>query len=442
MSYIMIQNAGEIPLYGIRMLGLSTKKSDQIGKFGSGLKEAIALLLRKKCQLTICSGENVITFETKPFDGFDEICFIMSKDYGDYKAGEKYGLGMHINFGQHDWTDLYQALREIVCNAYDESKDLAYYDIRSDIEPKAGSTRVYINSTSGSGQMELIKEFGRLSEYIRFLDPNTKDIEKTDEGSIVATDRDLVVFNNGIMVQTKDVPHLWNYDLKDVKLNESRSADWNNIQYAASKVISKLSVENKVVFLDWITKSEAEKSFEYEIRYYFSKHASWHKAMSILYGSDYIVCNTDLHAFNKCTKAGRLPIVIKDYALMSMFKSMGIETYESLISVNVEDNMEDSNATVGQANKVWQGMIQLGIVPSWEAQPPVKAFKTINADHLGLYKNGTVFVNESIIGSEMEAMALIEEYSHHVTKAADETRAFQTFLVKSLATVMKNKIGV
>lgn len=436
MSYIMVQNAGEIPLYGIRMLGLSTKKSDQIGKFGSGLKEAIALLLRKKCQLTICSGENVITFETKPFDGFDEICFKLSKDYGDYKAGELYGLGMHVNFGQHDWTDLYQALREIVCNAYDESKDLAYYDIRSEIEPKAGSTRVYINSTSGSGQMELIRTFGQLSEYIRFLDPNATDIEKTQAGSIVATEKDLIIFNNGIMVQTKDQPHLWNYDLKDVKLNESRSADWNNIQYAAFQLISSLSVENKAVFLDWITKSGSEKSFEYEMRYYFGKNPSWHKAMEILYGSNYIVCNDDVRTFDKCRKAGRTPVVIVDHALMSMFKSMGVETYQSLISVNVEDDMEDSNVTVGQANKVWELMVKMNIIPAWETQPPVKAFKTINADHLGLYKDGVVFVNESIIGSEREMMALIEEYSHHVTKAPDETRAFQTFLIKSLATVM------
>ena len=68
MSTILIQNPGELPIWGMRLLGLSNKNEDQIGKFGTGLKESIALLARMGQFPIIFSGTNRIDFSIQEFD--------------------------------------------------------------------------------------------------------------------------------------------------------------------------------------------------------------------------------------------------------------------------------------------------------------------------------------------------------------------------------------
>ena len=118
---IIIQNAGELPIWGMRLLGLSNKNSGQIGKFGTGLKESIALLARMGVSPIIFSGTCRIDFSTQSIDGQQELCFMLSEQRARFVENEWHGLGLHPNFGKSDWADPWMVFRELICNAIDES---------------------------------------------------------------------------------------------------------------------------------------------------------------------------------------------------------------------------------------------------------------------------------------------------------------------------------
>ena len=137
MSTILIQNPGELPIWGMRLLGLSNKNEDQIGKFGTGLKESIALLARMGQFPIIFSGTNRIDFSIQEFDDDQqEISFKMSEYRARFAAGMWHGLGIHPNFGQADWDDSWMVFRELVCNSLDEGGvEGLYHDVVS-VDPE------------------------------------------------------------------------------------------------------------------------------------------------------------------------------------------------------------------------------------------------------------------------------------------------------------------
>ena len=136
-QWIMVQNPGVLEIWGIRLLGLSTKSADKIGKFGTGLKETIALVFRLGSELVIHAGTDKYTFSIQQQDGQDEIGFI--RNDGDWQ-----GMGLAPTFGRHDWNSPWQVLREIFCNEVDEGLSDLHYDLVDEVEGVAGATRVYI----------------------------------------------------------------------------------------------------------------------------------------------------------------------------------------------------------------------------------------------------------------------------------------------------------
>ena len=63
---IVFENPSEIDIRSISTFGVSVKEGDNpIGFFGTGLKYAIAVLLRTNHGITIQSGETVVEFGTR-----------------------------------------------------------------------------------------------------------------------------------------------------------------------------------------------------------------------------------------------------------------------------------------------------------------------------------------------------------------------------------------
>ena len=67
MKYLVVENKCELGLEGLLLMGASTKRSQsgQIGKFGTGLKYALAVLMREGIGLITISGEKRYTFGTE-----------------------------------------------------------------------------------------------------------------------------------------------------------------------------------------------------------------------------------------------------------------------------------------------------------------------------------------------------------------------------------------
>jgi hypothetical protein len=116
---IIFQNPGLIDRRLITTMGVNVKESDDaIGYFGTGLKYAIAVLLREGQGVEIQSGTNQHTFHLKQITiRGKEFQFVYLDTY-DGERMETMELGFTTELGKN-WQ-LEQAYRELHCNCVDE----------------------------------------------------------------------------------------------------------------------------------------------------------------------------------------------------------------------------------------------------------------------------------------------------------------------------------
>jgi hypothetical protein len=118
MSKLYFHNPGEIDIRGAFIAGLSAKESNTpIGEFGTGLKYAIACVLRWGGSITVYSGMQGYTFSKSPinFRGGDFEQIIMRPE-GSMAVQE---LGFTTEYGKK-WQP-WQVFRELYANALDEA---------------------------------------------------------------------------------------------------------------------------------------------------------------------------------------------------------------------------------------------------------------------------------------------------------------------------------
>jgi len=108
---IHFSNAGNIDLDVIRTMGVSVKDTDNpIGYFGTGLKYAIATLLRTGHIISLRTNGETIQFRTKPKT-------IRNKEFQMIYMDDEQ-LGFTTDLGR-DW-EVWQAYRELYANCQDE----------------------------------------------------------------------------------------------------------------------------------------------------------------------------------------------------------------------------------------------------------------------------------------------------------------------------------
>lgn len=108
---IVFKNEGILDINSIITFGVSVKeKESAIGFFGTGLKYAIAVLLRNGCDISIKAGENVYNFGT-------EELIVRGKSFPVITMNGK-PLSFTTEYGK-TW-ELWQAARELYSNCLDE----------------------------------------------------------------------------------------------------------------------------------------------------------------------------------------------------------------------------------------------------------------------------------------------------------------------------------
>ncbi|WP_217468779.1 hypothetical protein, partial [Staphylococcus aureus] len=108
---IIFRNKGVIDPKSITTFGVSSKENPgAIGFFGTGLKYAIAILLREGCDITIHAGKRKLEFGIKRdrvrVDDFNVVTMNNRR------------LGFTTEVGK-TW-EVWQAFRELYCNTMDE----------------------------------------------------------------------------------------------------------------------------------------------------------------------------------------------------------------------------------------------------------------------------------------------------------------------------------
>ena len=263
MNFI-ISNSGIANFRNLRMIGLSTKNSDdKIGQFGSGFKYGMALLVRKGIFPTIYIGKEKIDVSVED----DEIVYI--------KNEEKIHSSIHINLGQYDWTDLWQALREFICNAVDEDKNCAYY-IGKNVIPEDGVTTIVIPMQNG------LQVAANLA-LNRFLFGETP-IYKIGKDSVYEGSD---IYKKGVFI--KQLNTVFKYSFNELKISESRTADAYSISSAFNTMFNNASKEFIFEFLRNKKKENIEDQW-----YIHVNNKEFNLAIKEVYGDKAVVCiNSD-----------------------------------------------------------------------------------------------------------------------------------------------------
>jgi hypothetical protein len=123
---LVFENKGLLDTRAITTFGVSAKAKDNaIGYFGTGLKYAIAILLREGCEIEIYTGDQQILFYSQPGDFRNkEFQFINMTIKSGLEAETVQELPFTTELGKN-W-ELWQAFRELYCNCLDENGQTFY----------------------------------------------------------------------------------------------------------------------------------------------------------------------------------------------------------------------------------------------------------------------------------------------------------------------------
>lgn len=148
-NIVIFENSGEIDLRTVSTFGCSVKETkNPIGFFGTGLKYALAVLLRTGHKITLQSGaEQIAVTSRKDSIRGREFDFVF---VGDQPAGFTTELGK-------TW-EVWMAYRELFCNAKDEPDGKTF---ESDFSPPSeiGKTRVIVSGEPITGTHQKRQDF-------------------------------------------------------------------------------------------------------------------------------------------------------------------------------------------------------------------------------------------------------------------------------------------
>lgn len=382
---IIFKNKGEIDINAIRTFGVSVKKEDSIGFFGTGLKYAIAVLLREGCDITVYSGKNKLEFgiETLEVTGMPFDFITMN--------GER--LGFTTDLGKM-WK-LWMAFREVYCNCTDEGGDVT--EANNIPKPKYGETMVVV---TGKPVEEIYRD---INLYILQTRPMLSNgyIELRDKSTHH-------VFYKGVMVKD-DMPHcLYTYNIKrHIDLTEDRTAKYN---FEVIREINNgiVMLTDKAVIRKIVC--APEDTFEHQLHY-------------------------DLHV----TPSQEFLDVCIKLAEKQEIKANknAIRFAKKFIDANTEP--KEIELTPLERGMYQRACELLGLAGYNVMEFPVKFVETLGTGVFAQAKDDIIWIARPCFdqGTKTVAHALLEEHFHLKHGYKDHTRDFQTFLHQNILTLVE-----
>ena len=491
-AYLKIENPGVVPPEAITTLGVSmadtSKAPGVIGQFGSGSKHSIALLLRNELAPIVYAGTLRLEFSTRPqvvtdtqatkhfervmvkYGGTDPIT-------GSSRSATE-DLGFVLDFGRLDWDDIAMALREFVSNAIDRSlretgnwNDVSVEVVgENQVRAKAGSTRVFIPLTP-----EVLQFHSDLGKwFLHFSEPEslTKSILPKKNRNL-GDRRAAVIYRRGVRVrefESSDTESLFDYNLDDLKIDESRKAsDWD-VRHHSGKALANADAETLAILFDRLLNTDRpawEFGFDiYSLQPAYGDSAeaiarrgkAWQIAFSSIAGDDAVL--TAKGSANQLERKGFKAVVAPEN-LISAASAYGVQTATKVLSADELSGREISEATPdaqAAVDYIWNRIEKIGLTNGKE-KPPVRSFHSIlDAGTMlnGYYKDGIVYIHcdlgdcGSVVGgqaalSDRLLKVALEEIAHYATNGStDNSRDFQDYVLEvavKLARLGEENVG-
>lgn len=380
---IVFQNPGLIDMAAVTTMGVSVKGAGAIGYFGTGLKFAIATILREGCSLTIYRGTEQFTFTVDPIEvrgeHFDRVCM----------NGEP--LGFTTQLGR-DWEP-WMAFRELASNCRDEGGSC----FRSaDWAPNDVSTTIVVNGLA----METVWPERRsiMLEGVPLLRTDTLEIYEGDSQ---------FVYYRGVRICAAPRPLTYTYNLLDVvELTEDRTAKggWSAVEYKLERGIG--AIEERSILRRIMTCGEVYAEHHMDVPEWGSPGPVFREiARELALGAA-----TELRANPAAVRMARQSAV----ADMREGDSVALDAVQSHMLNKAKAMLERGGYKIDSY--------------------PVIICDTLGPNIHGLAKDGRIFLSLLPFdkGTREVAATLLEEYAHLKSGQGDHTPGFQNWLFDQL----------
>lgn len=425
--YLEIKNKGLIEPEALTLLGGTTKRDDstKIGMFGSGNKYALAYFIRNNIKINIYSGESEIIIGTKDkhFRGMD--MKVITVNGGETSITSETGPG---------W-DLWQCIREIYSNAVDEG--IVSFALVDEMTPSNDVTSIYLQATEG------VVEFMEKKE--RYIYSKDSILFECSFGRILKKyGKTANIYRKGIRCYDTTMESLYDYDIFDIDINESRIVNQDTkMKQAIWALLSKCDkVEIVRNFIEnHASQSTLENNYYLDYwssnQYVFDASPAWEE---VLKGK--LVAPYDLGGYVNDLWRDITYFVHKDLyrKLVSVF-GREISALKGANGDNIQYIVREpsplQSATIKKAKEFFSDC-------EFEVDYPVfiADFLVDKPDALmGLAHDGSILISSHCIekGVQYVVDTIFEEYVHLKHGTSDETRSMQNALISEMINYMKVK---
>jgi len=374
---VSFQNDGLIDLRAVKTFGVSVKESDNpIGFFGTGLKYAVAILLRSGHEVDVWRGMDQYSFGVTSVsvrgDDFD----IVTLD------GEE--LGMTTQVGK-TW-EMWMALRELYCNTMDEGGVAE----EGELAPEDGKTTIHVRGVPFS------REFAARDEIFLSGEPIAKF------GKIeIHHGHSPFLFYRGVRVYGLSEPSRYTYNIIGaMDLTEDRTLKyWFEAHHHLVRGFA--ACTRKDILSDVLTSRGFEKSLDYSATT-VSPSAEFIDVVGALRRE----MNRDL---NSTAKRLHVNVTGDD----DRFKEVDLLPAEQ-----------------DQVSRAVEFLLSAGVTVT---DYPIRVAESLGTGILGLAnrKTNEIWISRRclMMGGRMLIGTILEEYLHLAHGVDDETREMQNFLV-------------
>lgn len=266
---VVFVTPGLLDIMSFTVMGLSSKPNsgNPIGKFGTGLKYAVAVLLRSGAKVRLFIGGVEYEFYTtqKTFRGKDFNQIKMRKRNSPLKRWTSQDLPFTTDYGKY-WK-LWQAFRELESNTRDEGGQTLSTELVYDKRDVPVSALDHITVHNTVIEVES-REFWEvwLNRNEVFLPVNAPIPPISDNNGVeVYHGPSKFIYWRGIRVFDLEEPSLFTYNItKEMTLTEDRTLA--NVYYATQAIADAVILSS---CQDWVETvlMAGEKSFEKRISY-------------------------------------------------------------------------------------------------------------------------------------------------------------------------------
>jgi len=398
----IFRNKGELDIRAFTTFGLSAKEKDNaIGKFGTGLKYAIAVMMREGLELKIMTGGKTYTFETKDTDfrgkDFQQIvCRMVDTKKWLSKGTSKFDMPFTTEFGKN-WQP-WQVYRELASNCMDEDGEIsdasqdqpAHNDNDTLIfaELPVAHSDVFMNST-----IELMHNDVRLEVY-----------DAPGEH----------IYYQGIRVMELDKPSRFTYNLKSANLTEDRTLNGSYaFNVAITTWVTSLTDENLIKFFI----AESKDKFEGVLDYSYADQ------------------DNVSPEFMQYFRANPLLTEWANSSAYALAHGMG----------KLKGDIIAKDASYEEATKITDGVEFLQSI-GYAIHYPIKL-----SDHLGDYivafadrANQTIWLTSKLLADTPRQIAagILEEYLHLEEGVDDYSREMQNLLFEEIIKQGAKRAGI